>query len=113
MHGEECVFLRGQTFRFPAGLPMGGPLSSLIADVLMDRLERWILRFSRYSTTHVSLWYRYVDDVSCAWTDSDATLNLFLRDLNRFHENISFTLEISGTSLNYLDLTIQLPMHRA
>jgi len=107
---EKLVLLctdKSRTCQFSAGLPIGGPLSSLIADVLMDRSERWILRFSQYSR-HALLCYRYVDDVFCVWTGSDVELNLFLRDLNRFHENISFTLELGGTTLNYLDLTIQL-----
>ena len=86
---------------------MGGPLSSLVADVLIDRLERWVLKISKYSH-HAILWYRYVDDILCIWTGSDLELNLFLRDLNSFRDSISSTMGIGDKALNFLDLTIRL-----
>ena len=58
-----CSF-DGKTFKFPTGLPMGGPLSSLVDDVLIERLERWALKISKYSH-HAIFWYRYVDDILC------------------------------------------------
>ena len=75
-----CLF-DGKIFQFPTGLPMGGPLSSLIPNVLIDRLERWVFKHSRYSK-HALIWNRYVDDVFCVWTASDLELNLFLHNLN-------------------------------
>ena len=48
---KDVCFFDGKMIRFPAGLPTGGPLSSLIANVFMNRLERWIRRFARYAAT--------------------------------------------------------------
>ena len=96
-----------KTFRFPGGLPMGGPMSSLIAEVLMDRLERWVLR-RWYQFGNVILWYRYVDDVFCIWEGSDNNLQKFQKVLHSFDDNIQFTMEIGGHKINYLDLTISL-----
>ena len=56
-----CYF-NGDSYIFPDGLPMGGPLSSLLADIFMDRLEQWILKFGRHSSKAL-LWYQFVDDI--------------------------------------------------
>ena len=61
---DNICHFDSKVFRLPDGLPMGGPLSSLMADVLMDRLERWVLNFARFSS-RVIFWYRYVDDTFC------------------------------------------------
>ena len=42
-----CYF-NGETYIFQDGLPMGGPLSSLLANVYMDRLEHWILKHGHF-----------------------------------------------------------------
>ena len=43
-----CVF-RETTYQFPDGLPMGGPLSALIAEIYLDFLETEILKSSTHS----------------------------------------------------------------
>jgi len=97
-----------KTFEFPGGVPMGGPmLSSIIAEVFMDRLERRTLnRYSRFG--HAILWCRYVDDVFCIWRGTDEELGKFRRLLHSFDDNITFTVEVGGHRINYLDLTIEL-----
>ena len=73
----------------------------------MDRLERWALKHSRYSS-HVLLWSRYIEDIFCVWWGSESQLNKFQADLHSFDPNISFTLENGHHHLSYLDLNIKL-----
>ena len=86
---------------------MGGPMSSIIAEAFIDRLERWVLSTSRFSS-NVILWYRYVDDILCLWRGSDEDLRKFHCHLHSFDKNITFTVELGDRQINYLDLTIKL-----
>ena len=42
------------------------------------------------------------------WNESEEKLETFLKNLNEFHPNLRFTSEKSKTSVNFLDLTINL-----
>ena len=101
-----CIY-RKKKYRFPDGLPMGGPLSPLVAEIFMTHLEETILH-SHSLATHVRSWYRYVDDVLCIWRGPRSDLEVFLEHLNRFHPAISFTMDIGGEKISYLDLNIKL-----
>ena len=79
---NNCLF-DGKTFKFPGEVPMGGPMSSIIAEDFMDRLERWVLnRWFKFD--NVVLWYRYVDDIFCIWRGSDGDLERFQALLHFF-----------------------------
>jgi len=67
---QNICFANGKIHLLPDGLPMGGPLSSLMADIFMDRLERWALKSARFSS-QVLLWFRFVDDILCFWLGTD------------------------------------------
>ena len=60
---ENLCTYNNVIYKFPDGLPMGGPLSCLVADVFMDYFERHL--FNTFYTPHVIVWTRYVDDVLC------------------------------------------------
>ena len=92
---------------FKDGLPMGGLLSSLMADVFMDHLEIEILRTAP-NVQHVLGWYLFMDDILCVWSGSSTELRRFLVSLNPFHTQISFTHEKGVSYINLLDLTINL-----
>jgi len=88
-----------QTF----GAPMGSPLSPVVADLILQRLESTILSDITYKPT---FYYRYVDDIALAVPISQ--LNGLLAKFNSFHHRIEFTMEMErkGDRLNFLDLTI-------
>ena len=86
---------------------MGGPLSALLANVYMDRLERWTLKYGR-GAPGVVLWYRFVDDIFCIGSGTQEELNLFTHDLQRFDGNLKFDITDAGHSANFLDVTIRL-----
>ena len=101
-----CAF-RGNTYVFPDGLPMGGPLSSLLANWTMATLEDFL--FSNSSSSYpVGFWCRYVDDIFCVWEGTGTQLDSFLFTLNSFFPRLKFTLEYGGTFLPFLDLRITL-----
>jgi len=88
-------------YRQNFGTPMGSPLSPIIANIVLQDLERKALdEFG----IEVPFYYRYVDDIATAVhrTQQKRLLNIF----NSFHPRIQFTMEIGGTSLNFLDVTI-------
>ena len=77
-----CTF-RGTTYVFPDGLPAGGPLSMLVAEVFVDHLETAILRSSPYSK-FIHFWARYMDHILCVWTGNVHDIQPFLHELNNF-----------------------------
>jgi len=80
---------------------MGSPLSPIITDIVLQDFERKaLLEFG----VEVPFYYRYVDDIATAihQTQHKRLLDIF----NSFHPRIQFTMEIGGTNLDYLDVTI-------
>jgi hypothetical protein len=75
-----------------SGLPMGSPLSPLMADIFLDELENRIFIVSKFKN-NIHFWYRYVDDVVCLWTGSRRQLNMFLNEINELNKSIQFTME--------------------
>jgi len=80
---------------------MGSPLSPVIADIVMQDLEKSVL--GNFSFT-IPFYYRYVDDLVMAvpTTEIDHVFSAF----NSFHPRIQFTIEIGHNMINFLDTTI-------
>jgi len=98
---------KGRFYSFKDGLPMGSPLSPLLAEVFMDAIEVKILGLSCPYRNNIEFWYRYVDDILCYWNSDDIVLNNFLEWLNNLDDNIKFTLEVEeDNSLNFLYIKI-------
>ena len=83
------------------GTPMGSPISPIIADLVMRRLETVSLMSSNFDTL---FYYRYVDDICTVVHPSqiDGLLNQF----NSFHPRLQFTVERGGNAINFLDITV-------
>jgi len=73
------------------GTPMGSPLSPVIADIVMQDLEKRAL-------------YRYVDHILTAVLRSKT--KELLNSFNSLHPRMQFTIEIGGNRLNFLDAMI-------
>ena len=59
-----CTVYNGKKYEFPDGFPMGAPLSTLVADIFMDKLEQDVIRnFS--SDRCIRYWARYMDNILC------------------------------------------------
>ena len=72
----------------------------------MSKFEFDLFSSANVLLSHVYYWHRYVDDILFTWTGLVELLCEFLRYLNIFHPSIKFTLEVGGSSINFLDLTI-------
>ena len=102
-----CKF-NSKFFEFPdeVGIPIGSPLGSLISEVFMSKFESDLFSSGHHLLNNIVYWRRYVDDVLCTWTGHRDLCLEFLAYLNKHYPSIKFTLEVGGTSINFLNLTV-------
>ena len=95
----------GELFEQADGVAMGGSLSCLMADVLMNHLVDKAL--SRTLSNHKpSIFYRYVNDCFAVF-DSLDFIKIFCNSLNELHPNLKFTTEIQNNKcINFLDVLV-------
>ncbi|BHF79237.1 hypothetical protein SprV_0602235700 [Sparganum proliferum] len=90
----------GQVYEQKKGTPMGSPLSGLIAEAVLQRLERLV--FSSYPP---KFWARYVDDTFVIIKRSD--VQTFKTLLNSIFPDIQFTMEEElNNTLAFLDVQV-------
>ena len=82
---------------------MGSPLSPVIADLVMRRLETVFLMSLNLD---ILFYYRYVDDICTAVSSSK--IDILLQQFNSFYPQLQFTTEIGGEKINFLDITISI-----
>ena len=87
------------------GTAMGTKLAPSFANIFMGWFE----------DTHVHtyklrplVWKRYIDDIFIIWQHGPDELTKFVSHLNAKHKTIKFTEERSTTSINFLDITVNL-----
>ena len=95
-------------FSEEVGIPIGSPLGSLIGEVFMNALENQMFSSRHPLLTHITYWHRYVDDVLCLWEGPLPLADSFLEFVNSLFPSITFTMEVGGMGINFLDLTIQI-----
>ena len=84
------------------GCAMGSPISSTIAQIVMEYLEESVLKKIDFD---VLFFKRYVDD--CLAAVPENKINHLLQAFNEFHQKLQFTSEIElDNKINFLDLTI-------
>nr|VZI29501.1 unnamed protein product [Spirometra erinaceieuropaei] len=90
----------GQVFEQKKGTPMGSPLSGLIAEAVLQRLEQQV--FSSYPP---KFWARYVDDTFVVIKRSE--VKAFKALLNSIFPDIQFTMEEEvNNQLPFLDVQV-------
>ncbi|XP_062541137.1 uncharacterized protein LOC134209171 [Armigeres subalbatus] len=103
---ESTLFVYGGVFyKQTFGVPMGSPLSPVVANLVMERLEQESIRTLQAKEIVMKLYRRYVDDCFCiAKTQHiDTIINTF----NEFHEKLNFTIEKEKEhKLKFLDMTL-------
>lgn len=83
-------------------IPMGSPLSPVIADITMQDLESRVIGTLPFN---LPFYFRYVDDVALSVPSSG--LDLTLNSFNSVHPRLQFTLEEGvDNRLPFLDVTI-------
>ncbi|BHF69545.1 hypothetical protein SprV_0301259100 [Sparganum proliferum] len=91
----------GQMYEQIKGTPMGSPISGLIAEVVLQRIEHLV--FTKYQP---KFWARYVDDTFAIVKSSDVE---HLKELlNSVDPNIQFTMEAeTNNQLPFLDVLVR------
>ena len=79
---DEKIFLQ------KLGTAIGAKFASGFANIFMSYLEE---KFLSTCKLRPWVWWRFLDDVFVIWLHSEEELNLFLSQLNSFHETIKFT----------------------
>ncbi|XP_076038064.1 uncharacterized protein LOC143023429 [Oratosquilla oratoria] len=94
--------LREHIYHQRKGIPMGSPISVVVAEVVMQQFEAELLRTV---PPPLKLWVRYVDDLFTVMQDKD--IDPFFTRLNSLEPAIQFSmeLEINGV-LPFLDILV-------
>jgi len=86
------------------GLAMGSPLSPILADLFMEKIEDEIRKDGQ---NHIKAWKRYVDDIF-AVVGKDGDLETILKKINTISDNIKFTFEKEKDGkLPFLDVEVK------
>lgn len=95
----------GKTFSQIKGMPMGNPLSPIIADIVLDHLLEQSIEDLQKNNIQIKLLTKYVDDLFAIIKRKDE--EAILKKFNEYHKNLKFTLEKEkNKSITYLDMRI-------
>ncbi|UYV73021.1 hypothetical protein LAZ67_10001581 [Cordylochernes scorpioides] len=100
--GMNTLEFNGRFFLQIRGSPMGSPLSTTAAEIVMSYLDRWLV-----SQIHlgVVMWARYVDDIFCLHQSTDHSPILTV--LNSYHSDLRFTHNSSRFNcIPFLDVLV-------
>ncbi|XP_023223770.1 uncharacterized protein LOC111624992 [Centruroides sculpturatus] len=112
---EALIFItENNYFRFnqkiylqKQGVPMGSPLSAVLAELIMRDVEQKIFKVP-LAMCYPSLYLRYVDDILLIWENSEEEFIQFMQQLSSVHSTINFTWEKEqDRSITFLDMRIQ------
>ena len=82
---------------------MGVTMEPALASVVVAHNEEKYLNHFYHKPL---VWKWYIDDVLTIWPYSKQDFLKFFDGLNLVHPNLRFTMEISYTSIQFVDLTI-------
>ena len=92
-------------FQQSDGAPMGGPLSRLLADLVLEDFESKIRMNRKWK--HKWDWVRYIDNTFMCWEYSLEELQEFVQFLNSLHPKIKWTSEVEkDNKISFLDILI-------
>ncbi|XP_043483513.1 uncharacterized protein LOC122511979 isoform X1 [Leptopilina heterotoma] len=103
LNSAYCQF-QGEFYKQIFGLPMGSPISSSAANIVMEGIEDKILNKIKYK---IIFYFRYIDDILiCA--PSNKVDDILCR-FNSIDKHLKFTLELSNNNkINFLDLSLSI-----
>lgn len=90
------------------GTAMGSAFAPSYACLVMGLWEEKYIHSTTHNPFHsnILLWSRYIDDALCLWKGTVEELKNFLTYINSSTSYLSFTMEHSNQSIDFLDLTI-------
>ena len=100
----------GKFYRQKHGCAMGSPVSPIVANLYVERVEQKAL--NSYQGTPPSHWFRYVDDTWVKIKIQD--LHPFTEHINSVDKNIKFTREdVKDNHLPFLDCNVHIDEDRS
>ena len=94
-----------KTYQQKSGTAIGTKFAPPYVCIYMDEVE---LKFLEKQSKKLLIWLRYIDDILFIWTHGEQELERFLKDLNSFTPNLSFTREASKNCIPFLGLKVKL-----
>ncbi|CAJ0931730.1 unnamed protein product [Ranitomeya imitator] len=88
------------------GTAMGSNVAPPFANIFMDFYETSYVYCHPLFSSHVIFWRRFIDDVFFIWTGDAEALRSFHADLNSSKPNITFSLQYSDQSINFLETLV-------
>ncbi|UYV67704.1 hypothetical protein LAZ67_5001653 [Cordylochernes scorpioides] len=85
---STTVKFTGEYYNQIKGTPMGSPLSTILAEIVLSTIDSWI---TEAKPNEILIWSRYVNDIFCIITENSE--NHILETLNSFNSSIQFTIE--------------------
>jgi hypothetical protein len=106
------AIINGNYFRFQdniyqqnEGLVMGSPTSSILTEVYIQHMEGTTNPMI-LSKHNIKGYYRYIDDILIAYTDTTTNIHTVLDEFNSITPKLEFTLEEEQNGkINFLDFT--------
>ena len=93
---------QSEIYQQVTGMPMGSPISVVVAELVMQHIEKLIFENSPCGSL---LWRRYVDDIITILPSTE--IEEFTNYINNIHSNFKFTCEVEkDRKLPYLDVLI-------
>ena len=74
------------------------------ACIYMDEVEQ---KFLESQSKELLIWLRCIDDIFLIWTHGEQELERFLKELNNFNPNLSFTHETRKNCIPFLHLKVK------
>ncbi|CAJ0944905.1 unnamed protein product [Ranitomeya imitator] len=90
------------------GTAMGSNMAPPYANIFMAAFEETYVYTHLLFQKHSIYWKRYIDDVFMIWKGDEDLLLQFVSDMNSCVPNLSFSIQKSTTSINFLDTMITL-----
>ncbi|XP_067118514.1 uncharacterized protein [Centruroides vittatus] len=101
---QSCFTFCGRIYRQKRGVPMGSPLSGILCELVVRRLEREALQTFKEDIIH---FIRYVDDIFILWRNN-SKIHDFLNKINNNKDGLRLKLEQkSSMSVHFLDINIK------
>ena len=69
----------------------------------MGKLEQKLIHIGKQ---HIQIWKWFIDDIFIIWTRSHEQFSEYIIEINKLHDTIKFTHDISDTELTFLDVTL-------
>ncbi|CAJ0944644.1 unnamed protein product [Ranitomeya imitator] len=106
---HKKFFLFGDQYYIQkTGTAMGSNMAPPYTNIFMAAFEETYVYTHSLFQQHSIYWKRYIDDIFMIWKGDEDLLLQFVSDINSCVPNLSFSIQKSTTSINFLDTMITL-----